>query len=1523
MVSFVLISFTPDDIIQQIKDALHDFNVEYPAEKIYVQTDKTYYKPSESVWYKGFLSNGTDNKPSVSSDVVYMELLDPRGNIIERHEQNVVTGTFNGVFNLSPDHPGGIYRIVGYTTWMKNWGEDYFFSKEITVQKVITPRLLLKIDFEKRAYGAGDEVVANLKITDLNNIKTTGSTVKSTIRIGGKEYKTLKDESKDGEAAVRFSLPANLNTADGILQVVVADKGVEESITRSIPIVINKIEMQFFPEGGDLIAETDNRVAFQALNEFGKGADISGEIIDESGLKVTDFASFHLGMGSFTFKPGKGKKYYARIAVPVGNGDLKELPKSVDNGYRLTLSQKDSKKTTWKIYSPKDNANMAIIAHTQGIIQYSKALYLRQGENEMEVNTSDFPIGVAVFTLFDGTKEVAERLVFLNDDKRLNIKLTTDKEYYAPEEEVKLSIETSDDKGNPVSANIGLAVVDEQILTMADDKQDNILSSMLLSSELKGRIEEPSFYFNPEEPKAKEAIDYLMLTHGWRRFQWPEVLSNTPPFEVKNLAERFGSVYGYILDKNGNPVGADVYLIEFGGKRRIARLNTTKEGHFVFHNVDMTNGVHVSTKLPNRVYLIDGMPVIAKKNNEIVNTEDGGIIDLSKKSEDVKELDRSDIRKDEYTEIIESFQSDQSALEEVLVVGYGIQQRRTLSAAVSVVHTEDLKLGQDPNDITSALAGVVPGIMVNSQNTVPGSSSNIRIRGTSSITTTEPLVVIDGIPVEGSFSQAMSMVNPSDIESVEVLKSVNGSAIYGSRASNGVILLTSKRARFKQKYKPPTPEYSGATVAKRQFYKAPGFLQETHNPSRDNSTVYWNGNIYAGKEGKAVAVFYNNKQSSTFRITAEGRSPADGLIASVSKRIVTQEEFSIDAKVPLFAGCMDIIKVPVMLKNMTDRPLDVKLYFDVDKPLSITFIGDFGANNIVIPPNMTETVYMPFIAEKNETDVNITISARSEKYNSDITRKLTIRQVNFPYQYNFSGRQMNHHTQFNLPDYIGGTLKAEAITYVEIMDELFDGAEGIFREPHGCFEQLLSSSFPNVFALQLLKATGKIDNNSHSRAMGYIESGYNRLANYEVKKTGGFEWYGGSPAHEMLTAYGLVHFYEMEKIYDKVDKKMTDRALEFLLSRRNGNGGFKQNRGRYGFSGAPANVNNAYIVYAFNEIEKGDLVEAEYKSALQEALESKDIYRMALLANVAYHRKDVVSYKKLITHFKEIAGKGDLSKLNIQATIVYSYGEYANREAVAYWVLALLKDTANYDHQLVRLCLEYISKGKTRYGFGNTQTTSVCLQALTKYALFAGANMIQGDFCLQVDDDKECINLRDKIDKKQKTSIPFTDKLKKGTNDISISYVGSDTPYSYVVNVSWYTAMPPSSKLCPLELTTNINAKEIKVNETVRLSVRLKNTENLAKPMSVAIIGIPGGMSLQPWQLKEMLDKEVFDFYEITNDNLVIYYRELGPREEKIIDLDLKAEIPGVYTGMASSAYVYYMNEHKYWLEGIKVNIKE
>lgn len=1523
----LLISAAKYNFIDKLKQSLLVNRVVYPDEKTYLQTDKTYYKPSEKIWYKGFLVNGSDNRPSITSDVVYIDLIDPWGKVVQHNEHNTLEGTYSGSFIIAESNPGGLYKIRAYTNWMKNWGEEKYFTKELTVQKVITPRMLLKLDFVKRAYGAGDEVVADLKVTDLSNNKTTGSEVSSTVRIGGVAVQTFTNKTENGEVAIKFNLPKDLNTTDGILQIVVKDKGVEESITRSIPIVLNNIDIKFYPEGGTLVEGVKCNVAFEALNEFGKGTDVKGDIMDESGNKVASFESFHLGMGAFEFTPEKGKTYYAKVIRPQDCNTQAILPQAENDNYVLKLNSKNEKKISWDIYSPVDTKNVSLIGQTQKEIYYCETLKLKKGWNKVDVNTSGFPIGIAVFTLFDKEIEKCERLTFINPDKGLHIEIETNKDTYAPMEEVSLTVKTKDKQGDPVAANIGLAVVDEQLLMMADDKQDNLLSYILFSTELKGEIEEPYFYFNKEEPKAKEAIDYLMLTHGWRSFEWEEVL-NPQHKEITHFAEKINTVYGYVLNKDGKPAQTDVYLIETSGRKRIGKIKTTEEGHFVFHDVDYTGDIHVTTRLPNRVILLNGKPDIAPPpsllpspfpingDQDAVIVADKVVTRIAESYQDNKEMSIIVPMPEEQYE----FTGSSSQLDEVVVVGYGIQKRSTLTGSVVSVKREDLA----GYSLASQLAGKVPGIMINSADGNPGASSSMRIRGISSQSTQgEPLVIINGIPINDSYSSSLSFINPDDIDNISVVKNASSTAIYGSRAANGVILITTKNSHFGQKYIPGKARFAGSTVMKRRFYNATPYNQQTENASLENSTVYWNGSIRTGNNGEATVSFKNSKQSSTFRITAEGLSVNSGLIGSETRRIVTEKPFSLDAKTPVFAAVNDVINLSIMVRNTTDKPMNSIVSIRLSDGFSADIQTELSSQNVLVPAKETKNVYFPIKVGHNIGKFNIFVNATGGMYKDDIMREITVRDINFPYSYSFSGNSTTQTESFILPDYVPGSLRAEAVTYISVLDELIDGVESIFRVPSGCFEQVSSSTFPNIFALQLLKTTGQNRPEIYKKASEYLQIGYNKLAAYEVKGTGGFEWYGGTPAHEVLSAYGLVEFYEMAKVYDKVDKDKMSRALSFILSRKDGSGGFKQNRGRYGFSGAPKNVNNAYIVYALTETENTSGIDKEYKSSLKEASDSKDLYRMALMANAAYNMKDMASFNKLIEHFSNYVRKEDLSKINIESTIVYSYGDAGRRETIAFWLMALLKDNKNVE--LIEKCVKYINSGRSGGSFGNSQATSICLQALTKYAeLIKLGGEVDGEFCVTINNEKiDCKDIKAAISVNQnKLTVYFGNKLKKGKNTIKVEFEQCKNKYPYGVNIYWQSPTPPSSGLCPLRLTTTLGSNAVKVNETVRLSVKLQNTKQEGIPMSIAVIGIPGGMSLQPWQLKELQDKEVFDFYEIINDNLVIYYRELGPSETKIVNLDLKAEIAGQYKGIASSAYQYYMEEFKYWIEGLSVTIE-
>ncbi|HCZ37777.1 MAG TPA: hypothetical protein DHV26_17795, partial [Cytophagales bacterium] len=468
------------EFIRRLKVSLEAYQQKFTEEKVYLQLDKPFYKPGEDIWFNAFVVNSNTNRPTHISDVLYVELIDPKGNVAANLNLVIREGTANGDFMLATAAAGGLYQIRAYTHWMKNFGKSEF-KKEIQVQRILTPRLLLKLDFEKEAYGSGEPVSAKLTITNLKNEKVPQASVDLTIKLGGVVH-LVKQVTSDlnGIAHLKFQLPDTLSSTDGILQAVVDTGDVQESISRSIPIVLNKISIQFLPEGGNLVQQVTSRIAFKALNEFGKGADVSGVILDDDQNIVTRFNSLHMGMGAFEMVPLATKKYYARIDSPGGNSELIPLPEPAPTGFVLNLKNRDEKNLHWNVNAPADT-EAYLVAQTNGEIQFGERLTLKAGANLITIPTTHFPAGIAVFTLFNSEQtEQCERLVFVNEQKGLQIKLTTDKPRYLPREQVNLNVLTTNSEGKPIPSKLSVSVVDDKLISFADDKQDNILSALFL-----------------------------------------------------------------------------------------------------------------------------------------------------------------------------------------------------------------------------------------------------------------------------------------------------------------------------------------------------------------------------------------------------------------------------------------------------------------------------------------------------------------------------------------------------------------------------------------------------------------------------------------------------------------------------------------------------------------------------------------------------------------------------------------------------------------------------------------------------------------------------------------------------------------------------------------------------------------------------------------------------------------------------------------------------------------------------------
>ncbi|MDP4271334.1 MAG: carboxypeptidase-like regulatory domain-containing protein, partial [Bacteroidota bacterium] len=323
------------------------------------------------------------------------------------------------------------------------------------------------------------------------------------------------------------------------------------------------LSMTFYPEGGNLVVGLKSKVAFKATGKEGENAIVSGEILDAQGNKVSEIETTYLGMGTFEFTPGAGK-YTAKVHYNDKEYSV-ELPQALSAGFAMTVDNTDNDKINLLIQKSPQlvSDSLGITFSCRGKL-YASDYAVMGAENmtALSIPSRMLPTGVSQITLFNRAGEVlSERLVFVNHNSQMKISAVQDKREFQPFEKVNMDFQLNDLKGNPVETTFSVAVRDAASSTY-NPYNDNILSNLLLSSELKGYIENPGYYFESDDPARRAALDLLMLTQGWSRYVWKEMAGVTK-HEVKHPIEKSLVIEGRVLSLSKKKPKPNVEVLMF------------------------------------------------------------------------------------------------------------------------------------------------------------------------------------------------------------------------------------------------------------------------------------------------------------------------------------------------------------------------------------------------------------------------------------------------------------------------------------------------------------------------------------------------------------------------------------------------------------------------------------------------------------------------------------------------------------------------------------------------------------------------------------------------------------------------------------------------------------------------------------------------------------------------------------------------------------------------------------------------
>lgn len=548
-----------------------DYSRSNPREKIFLHIDRPYYNLKDTVWIKGYMLSALDLAAIDSSRIVYIDVLNNDGQIVKQSSTYSTAGVFFANISLpESDYKQGVYWLRTYTRFMRNFGDSLFSLTRFAIIGSGNP------DWEVALQKLG--VADGRFFLDALLLGATGQTFgrqEVSIQLKAKNKVLLRQNLNTGvDGAIRLDTPLpDAGTAQE-LQLQISVSG---GFSMQVPVFIREREqsdLQFLPEGGSFVAHQLQRVGFKAINSSGRGVDVSGHIEDSQGKILASFSSIHKGMGWLWLKPSAGERYTAVLT----NGQKFPLPAVQENGISLRIDNEPASDSlvVWVTASSGLPAQTYFFrAGARGVSCALGVVQLKQDPYRLAIARTVFPSGISRFTLYNAQGlPVNERAAFIWHRDTLNMELLTDQAAYGNRDSVRVTLKVQNTNAEPVIGSFSLAVLDTGRV-QSSPYIDNLVSNMLLSSELKGMIEDPAYYLDNPLP---EALDALLLTQGWVQYPQPVL---RPVFNYEKMFQ----VKGVVKNLLNKPVAGSALTLFGKDGRLISFIDqsvTDDKGQFVF-----------------------------------------------------------------------------------------------------------------------------------------------------------------------------------------------------------------------------------------------------------------------------------------------------------------------------------------------------------------------------------------------------------------------------------------------------------------------------------------------------------------------------------------------------------------------------------------------------------------------------------------------------------------------------------------------------------------------------------------------------------------------------------------------------------------------------------------------------------------------------------------------------------------------------------------------------------------------------
>lgn len=818
-----------------------------PQEKVYLQTDKPYYNAGEDLWFKGYVVNAVTHEPNTLSRYLYVELINRSDSVLSRLKIRKDSLGFDGCIKLNPKLQPDYYTLRAYTYWMQNASSDFFFRKNVYIGNSIAERISADI-----AYGTAVNGEIPVSLTFKNTDKSP--LVNKTIFISqswshGQRARFFGKTDSAGK--IMFSM--ELDSADHsrkYMDVSINDDAFKYKNRFFVAEQGKDFDLQFFPEGGTLLANKLQLIAFKAIGSDGLSVEVSGTLFNSKNEEVGNFTSRNKGMGKFMFQSLPNENCYARVKAANGMEKRFNLPKAQEAGASIHVASNGSK-VMFEVTNQTriSNQSLFLLVHCRGTVYVVRPLTTLSGKIAADL----LPPGITSFSVIDSLgNPYCERLYFKQELAPPVVTMEADRSSYGKREPVNLKFAVKSLAGKPCAGNFSVSVTDN-FSVKEDSTSDHILSYLLLSSDLKGYVEDPASYFRAATPRENiENLDLLMLTQGWKRFNISDIIKGTLAKPAYYL-EVGQAISGKVKNLFGKP-SVNCEVVTFSAhKNTLGLMQTDSLGRFLFSGIDFPDSTTFILK--------------AKKRKSIADVEIIPDKDIFPKPESLYPLPRlnNEEASSAYLQQSREHYYNEGGMRVIDLEEVTVKASAPRKSKVNYIGTPDSEVSSDfikrfsSMNVLSLMA-TVPGVRV--------SGTDISIRGGG-----KPLVRVDGFEVS-DFSDLENYYG-DDVENIAVFKGPSA-AVYGIQGGNGVIEITLKDGSSIETVnrKPLSLVFvKPLGYAKPERFYVPKYevdsIRKAFKPDL-RTTIYWNPELQADSTGLLNVKFYTADKSHNYSVTLEG-----------------------------------------------------------------------------------------------------------------------------------------------------------------------------------------------------------------------------------------------------------------------------------------------------------------------------------------------------------------------------------------------------------------------------------------------------------------------------------------------------------------------------------------------------------------------------------------------------------------------------------------------------------------------------